>query len=613
MRCCFTAIAMALVLGVGTICFAADDRPTTDATELNQRIAALIELLGDSQYTVRQRAQDELIKIGFDAFDALRAAETSDDPEIAMQAGYLVRMIRVNWTSEDDPREIQLILNDYETQPVDRRMLRLKQLAELPGGQGLEWLCRMVRFEESPVLSKQAALAIIRQEPPSSDEDRRARAARITRHMERSNRPAARWLLCDLQAQDDPAAALETWSELTRAERHTLDAHPQETNSRIVVDLLLHKVALLDRLGRTDEIDDVMHEMVLCERGDAESLGELVEWLAKRQAWPIVDEVAVRFAATFELDAMLLYTLAEARRAQGEQARADESAAKALKLGGDNPLEHLDVASRLLGRGLTEWSDRELRHVIALGPMASPASIQARLILSDSLHDRLRDREAGDVIKELIVAIDNDANVRQQAKLLLQQQRHRRSVDFLRARMHFYHACDAKQQDRLDEQRALLDKAIEQEPSDLDVIIALYRLNDDDPAHRQRLLKLIQSVVDTCQTAIEEDPDDPVNYNEVAWLIANTEGDVDEAVRLSNKSVEMVRIEATSDADFKRLGGYLDTLAHCYFAKQDYANAVKYQTEAAKLDPHTRAIGRQLQVFRDALARANAESEQKGQ
>ena len=68
----------------------------------------------------------------------------------------------------------------------------------------------------------------------------------------------------------------------------------------------------------------------------------------------------------------------------------------------------------------------------------------------------------------------------------------------------------------------------------------------------------------------------------------------------------LVRTEAASDSDFKRLGQYLDTLGHCYYAKQDFANAVKYQGEAAKLDPHTQAISRQLGVFREALAKSNA-------
>jgi hypothetical protein len=81
---------------------------------------------------------------------------------------------------------------------------------------------------------------------------------------------------------------------------------------------------------------------------------------------------------------------------------------------------------------------------------------------------------------------------------------------------------------------------------------------------------------------------------------------------LSHKSVELVRAEAASDADFKRLGQYLDTLAHCYFAKQDYATAVKYQTEAAKLDPHTQAISRQLDVFRAALAAESSAEDPSG-
>jgi len=50
----------------------------------------------------------------------------------------------------------------------------------------------------------------------------------------------------------------------------------------------------------------------------------------------------------------------------------------------------------------------------------------------------------------------------------------------------------------------------------------------------------------------------------------------------------------------------LDTLAHCYYAKGDLENAVRSQTEAVKLDPHTQAISRQLGVFREALAKQQA-------
>ena len=86
-------------------------------------------------------------------------------------------------------------------------------------------------------------------------------------------------------------------------------------------------------------------------------------------------------------------------------------------------------------------------------------------------------------------------------------------------------------------------------------------------------------------------------------MVANTEGDFDEAVELSQKSIELAR--ATGDSPH-RLGGLLDTLAHCYYAKGDYANAVKHQQEALELDPHTESIRRALARFRAALAKGPA-------
>ena len=50
--------------------------------QLQARVAKLIEQLGDKQYLVRQAAQDELSRIGPDAFDALTQAESNSDIEI---------------------------------------------------------------------------------------------------------------------------------------------------------------------------------------------------------------------------------------------------------------------------------------------------------------------------------------------------------------------------------------------------------------------------------------------------------------------------------------------------------------------------------------------------
>jgi tetratricopeptide (TPR) repeat protein len=172
--------------------------------------------------------------------------------------------------------------------------------------------------------------------------------------------------------------------------------------------------------------------------------------------------------------------------------------------------------------------------------------------------------------------------------------------------MWFYLSCQAASQNDLVNQRQNLDKALQQDRKNIEVLIGLYQLTGNEPQKRAEIVKLIKDVMDYCRGQIEEAAEEHPYYNQVvstynnqiAWLVANTEGDLDEAIRLSHKSIELSR----AAGEGKRVGGLLDTLGHCYFAKKDYENAVKYQAEAAQLDPHTAAIGRQLKVFREALA-----------
>ena len=80
--------------------------------------------------------------------------------------------------------------------------------------------------------------------------------------------------------------------------------------------------------------------------------------------------------------------------------------------------------------------------------------------------------------------------------------------------------------------------------------------------------------------------------NQFAWLVGNTLGEknpqlADEAIRNSRRSLEI-------KPDAAR---YLDTLGRCYYAKGDLENAVRFQREAAQLDPHSGLIREQLELF----------------
>ena len=147
-----------------------------------------------------------------------------------------------------------------------------------------------------------------------------------------------------------------------------------------------------------------------------------------------------------------------------------------------------------------------------------------------------------------------------------------------------------------------MDEAIEKgDPADPDpdVLIALYHLPNQSAQRHKQTMELINRAIQSYEISLtgQADPERVRScYNEYAWLVGNTEGDLDRALDYSKKSVEMAPGE----------GELLDTLAHCYAAKKDFDNAVKYQTRAVELDPSSAAIRRSLEDFRKGLEQAKA-------
>ncbi len=571
------------------------------AIAVDPEVSALIGQLGDSQYAIRQRAQDQLMKLGFSAFDALVEAQQHDDPEVAMQARYLVRRIRSGWTAENDPRPIREIMKNYEVQGDDERRAKIKQLGELPDDAGLKWLTRLARFEKSLELSKWAALEIMSR-APKDDAGWARRAEVVQNELDGSQRAAAQWLAVYLAAHTDPAGSLQRWSELADAEQDTLLKQPQDSDSQIVLALLKREVQMLDDLGRADQIEPVVRQMIQVERGDSQSLGELIDWLAKRKSWTMIDLVAERFNASFEVDAVLMYMLAEARLAQGNPELAEQAAGRALAIHGDSQQEHVLLASRLGDRGLPHWADREWAEAIRLGPAGTQWDVMARKLLANSHHDQQQDAAAAKLIEDLLVAADKDPAIMQRVRAA-QQQQFETSVDALRSDLYFYQACQAQHEGDVERQRTLLDQSLAQNRGNIEALIELYKITAGDAKRRAAIAAFSKEFIDMCRSRIDDDPENSTNYNQIAWLIANTEGDKEEAVELSKKSIELAKAQGDPPS---RLGGLYDTLAHAHFAKGDIAAAIASQEEALRLDPHTRSIRRALDEFRAARDKAAA-------
>lgn len=567
-----------------------DQQSGADQDQRQQQIAALIEQLGANDYFQRQRAQQELAAIGFEAFDALSEAENHEDIEISLRARYLVRLMQVAWVVEGDPPEVKSLLEDYESKSEPERIALIKRLAGLEDNDGLAVLCRMVRFEKSLILSKQAAAAILAA-PTAEDETAARREQMIRRILGQASRPAAVWLRTYLTGLSDPAAAIDSWQKLVaREERLALDA-PQQTRPELVGALRRELAVLLRRSGRDADADALLLKIVAREpeTTSSEDLMDLLDWLADQGAYAAVDRAAERFSKRFDEEPLLLYALARVRQEQGENQLARQAVEKALALSDgqtNGAAGHYVVAMQLLQRYWSDFAIAELRRMIDLAKPGDREAMWARFKLGEILHDQGEDLAAAKLLETGVTALEQSP-VEGLGGFL----------NPMRARLHYFHACALSAPGDHKKRIEHLLAAIEADETDADVLIALYRDQQLDMQQRDETRQRIIKAADEFRGKIQQEPDNPSPYNQLAWLIANTDGDRNEALRCSQKSVELVRADPDAAGSEASL---LDTLGHCYFALGDYENAVKFQSRAVKLDRHSGLMHKALHEFRTA-------------
>jgi tetratricopeptide (TPR) repeat protein len=587
-----------------------DDGPGTvekKRTEVQSRVDQLIQQLGAPNYATRERAHSELARLGHVAFDALYQAQEHEDVEIAQRAQYLLRSLRIDLAGEDDPPTVQGIMQNYGRLNEADRKSRMDQLAGLDHGLGIEALCRIVRFEMVLRMSKEAAVRLMRQPAPKDPVTRNMLAKKIRAAISFSQRTSAKWLLTYAKTLEDPASTIDEWERLVKAEHEAYSLFPDHSRREIVRDLLQFQADLLVELGRQAEASAAMLRWVEFGESSRMELLEAMHWLVRREAWTVVNDLITRHADVFDHDAELLYLAADAYLKQGQRQQADDAASRAAGLAPEDFKEHVRVASVLRDRGLMDWAQREYQQVVDRAPTDSAASIQAHLYISEMLHDNGQDREAGEVLKRFVDNIKKEPGLAQQMKNL-------RDPGEITSRMHFFFASHHHNQGNREKEIEHLKEAIALDPTNADVLISMYRVPEPDEAWRastrQRIVaageQMLQQVVRFRQHLRRlESEGDTSNLklvreylssrcNEYAWLVGNTEGDLDEAVRLSLESLELR----------PNYGGFLDTLAHCYFTKGDYAAAVKQQRKAVELEPYSGQIAQALEKFEAALEKS---------
>ena len=604
-------MAAGLVLSIAALC-RADNPPVESAKEQAgiQRVAGLIEQLGSEDFQTRERAQSELASAGLEAYDALHQAQSHYDPEIALRARYLVRSMSgsVRWFADTDSPKVVAILKEYgDLQEAEKRS-RIDRLAELENWAGVKPLIRLARFETLDVLAKYAALQVMQMPPPEDAATRAELLKDITAIVGNSNRSAAAWLKLYGRTLADPLAAMADWERATQVEQAVWEKSPDRTSREIVRDLYRYQVELLKQHGQDEAAHAAIRRTFALLDGTPEQLQETVDWLMHREVWPVALEAMQKFDGSVQVSARLLYRLAAVYDALQQSDKAEETAAKALSQKPESISDHM-VLGRELDNSprMAKWAEAEFRHVVASVAPGSAADFRSRFTLAELLHDRLKELPAAEVLQPLCDLMAKDEMAKQTCLQNLE-----RPAEEVIARMNYFYASHFHDLGDVAKEKEHLKIAVQAHDKDADVLIAMYRLKGADAdwqamtkakieaataefksdAERQRMA--MEAVGEGDNSRPELQWAYARDCNQYAWLVGNTFGDHQLAVKLSEESVRLCRQLPILRPN---MAGFLDTLGRAHYGAGDVASAVKNQSLAVSLNPASGQIQRQLGFF----------------
>ncbi|MCM2374219.1 hypothetical protein NB063_26685 [Rhodopirellula sp. ICT_H3.1] len=642
---------------------ALSDPSTADEKE----IAELIEGLASNSYATRIRCRDRLMRIGLAAFDQLREARNHPDNEVAIVARRLTSGLRVQWSTPSDSAEARELLSEYGSHSVSQRRGRIDSLAELPRRDAFSPLLRLARFETEPVLARAAALALMGLETrkhsqtldlvsdgstkthEAVEEDRDDfEASQIEDTLRGQDRISSLWLM--QYAADLRHGRLEThaWGDLIKQNRDQLSpdeagsmSERQVSTSELLKLIWITAERAIARGSKEEALEIVVANVDLIP-SRTRNLIETATWALDHSLYEAVVAMHAVHQDLYRKSPILLYSAAEAYSRVGREEDASALAEIALAInplpervvqsddevrpddgGPFNPNQpapmhpqtienhaeaHIEIATQLVDRGLFQWAEREYEIVIDRLPIDTAVSSFARLQLATMLGELLRHADVIKTLEPLTRRIDQDNEFRD--RLIAR----RFSYTVVQSNMDFHRGLLMVEQGETEAAKPVLRKAFEMNKENIDILIAMYRLDGDTKWKEsvsvtldEQIRQAFSEVEDTRNSMLRAGPFQPSKselakrLNAYAWLVSNTTGDTARALRYSKESLQLTPQQPA----------LMDTCARCYFAVGNIEAAIEMQTRACELMPHSPPLERQLAEFREALRKSQAEAADK--
>ncbi len=607
-----------VVFCVGFMAFTA---PNPVAAQIGENLAdgtpphnvrQLVKELGSPSYATRTRAQGLLQGLGLEALEELRHAQFDSDIEVEMAARYLAGSLTIRWSKETDPLEVQEVLLEYGAQSDTERTKRIGRLESLSNRSGLGALVRLVRYEKSEPLSRQAALAILRQKDSKNNEARKQNSQIIKQGISHSNRNQAKWLRIHADDIESGTYSDQEWRKIVLSQREQLDNRISDITRDSVLQLVRTCAGSAARRGHRDEATRLVSDHLDLLEPTTRSLNDACTWAKTHQLDEVVLEIRREFQFMFDKHAELLYRAAEAHQVLGRHDQAEELAQHAIAINGfptgdaakktsardreELAIMHYAIAEALQRRGLHRWSFREYELIIANTEIDTLPNWMSRLIVVGAYKKHRKFEDIIRVLKPLIERVEKDEQLQLSMETNMSGNA---SPEILRGMLNHALAQLALKENKLGDAQRMLSKAFDANPKDIDILIQMYHTEGDE-IWRSKVKQLLNKTVRDLKTQIKDagiddlfgrpDPFDVAElHNNCAWLIANTEGDYQLALKYSLQSLEN-----------RRDGARLDTCARCYFAVGEIDEAIEMQKEAIEVMPHEPELERQLQEFQAA-------------
>ena len=539
----------------------------TDTNAVAHDIEWQIKNLGSDSRVLRDLAAEKLLRHGAAARGALVEALAGPQRQAVELAGQL--LARLPWTEPGDPPEVVEALRHYGEMGANERQTVGYRLIALPIEKCAPAMLRLVSFEPSEAV---AWLHALRLRPWIS----KCRDAILTAQL--PPRPATWRLLAWAQPGHAVDRMEKAW--LIARERYKAGIDRQ---AGVVCELVVRDLAALYRAQKRWADVERCWRQLAEETRNPDAVLELMALFIERGQPQRADAEWTRYAALLAGDGRALHVAARSQAAQGDRAAADALTATGLSLHPNNAQTHLTVGIYLIGRGWLEAAEKEFLRAVELGGPDNEVRLRARFRLADVYSHRgnpAKEAEQLETVLHLFEALQQNGRGAEAFGDEIRDLKCR--LLMLQAKNH------AKAGDAAAQEKALREglKLWAHHP---DVLIAMNELLRKRGAAAEADT-LVEAAVKHYRERITEQPDEANAYNNLAWLLANTDRQLDEARRLSQKSLALAPDSAA----------YLDTLAEIHLRLGQPARAVEFEREAIALEPESLDLVERMKRFEEA-------------